>query len=201
MDLGASSIRAAPSTLGRTRAGGRRLPPRARNRTPKQCRSRADQDEATADTFFGWFFRGESTLPIVSGATLSRRLRVSSFFGQPLCELPPAVQHQHRLDRARRRDRAAGLPTPNQTRCSHTVLSASAGDRGTRIRRRPTRGCRPARRDRARTRTRSRASVRRATDEPVQATDRCQGGTRTQHILHAPRSATRTRLTSGRNVR
>jgi hypothetical protein len=45
---------------------------------------KADQDEATADTFFGWFFRGESTFPVVSGATLSRRLRVSSFFGQPL---------------------------------------------------------------------------------------------------------------------
>jgi len=45
---------------------------------------KANQDEATADTFFGWFFRGESPLPVVSGATLSRRLRVSSFFGQPL---------------------------------------------------------------------------------------------------------------------
>ncbi len=45
---------------------------------------KGDRDDAIADTFFGWFFRGESTLPIVSGATLSRRLRVSSFFGQPL---------------------------------------------------------------------------------------------------------------------
>ena len=57
---------------------------RERETGRRSSSDRADQDEATADTFFGWFFRGESTLPIVSGATLSRRLRVSSFFGQPL---------------------------------------------------------------------------------------------------------------------
>ena len=47
-------------------------------------RTQASNDDGTADTFFGWFFRGEPAPSVLSGAALSRRLQRSAFFGQPL---------------------------------------------------------------------------------------------------------------------